>query len=126
MLFNFFINDLDSDIEYALSKSADDTKLSGAEDTIDGSDTIQRDLEKLGKWAHENLLRLNKAKCKVSGSTWVRAISDTYTDWEKNSPVAKHLGVLVDKKLYTSQQCDSEPRRSTVSWPASKEIWPAG
>ena len=126
MLFNFFINDLDSDIEYALSKSADDTKLSGAEDTIDGSDTIQRDLEKLGKWAHENLLRLNKAKCKVSGSTWVRAISHTYTDREKNSPVAKHLGVLVDKKLYTSQQCNSEPRRSTASWPASKEIWPAG
>ena len=87
VLLHIFIKD--TGIECTLSKFADDTKLNGAVDTIEGKDAIQRDLDKLETWAHVNLMIFNKAKCKLTES----------------SPVEKYFEVLVDKKLDTSQQC---------------------
>jgi len=52
-------------MEWTLSKFVYGTKLSGAVDLLEGSDVVSRDLDNLREWAHVNLMRFNKAKCKV-------------------------------------------------------------
>ncbi|GAB0178063.1 mitochondrial enolase superfamily member 1 [Grus japonensis] len=77
-LFNIFIGDMDSGIECTLSKFADDTKLCGVVETLEGRDAIQRDLDRLERLGEE---------------------------WIESSPEEKDLGVLIDEKLNMSRQC---------------------
>lgn len=54
--FNFFSKGLDERTACTLNKFADNAKLGGVDDIADGCAPIQRNLEKLEKWADRNLI----------------------------------------------------------------------
>ena len=95
VLFNFFVGSVDSGTECTLSKFTDNTKLSGAVHMLEGRGAIQRDLDRLEKWAHTNLMKFNKGKCNILHLGW-SSLKHRYRlsrEWLESSPEEKDLGV---------------------------------
>ncbi|KAM9591203.1 uncharacterized protein ACIBXB_006092 [Morphnus guianensis] len=107
MLFNTFISDLDDGIKCILMKFADDTKLNGEVDTLEGRATLQEDLDRLEEWVNKNFMKFSKDKCKVlhlgkHNPGVQHRLGPTRLG---SSSVERDLGILMDNKLSMSKQC---------------------
>jgi len=107
VLFNNFVGDMDSGIERTLTSFANDTKLYGPVNMLEGWDAMQRELDRLERWAGVNLMKFSKAKCKVlyTGQGNPKHKYSLGREWMESSPEEKDLWVPVDEKFNMTQQC---------------------
>ncbi|KAJ7411880.1 RNA-directed DNA polymerase from mobile element jockey-like protein [Willisornis vidua] len=107
VLFNIFISDLDAGLEGILSKFAEETKLGGVVDSLEGRKFLHRDFNKIEGWAITNHRKFNKRKCQILHLGWDNpgCMYRLGNESLESSATERDLGVLVNVKLNMNQQC---------------------
>lgn len=103
-LFNIFINNKDSGIEPSASLKMT-PKLSGAVDSLEEKD--QKDLDRLGKKTHANLLKFNR----VLYVSWDNSQYQYRlgAEWIENIAVEKDLGYWRNEIFNEMPMCPCSP-----------------
>jgi hypothetical protein len=118
LLFVVFINDLPDNLSSLVKLYADDSKLIGIVDDIEGRLRLQADLELVVEWCERWGMRLNAEKCKVMhlGTVEIRPAGYQYRILNSStglqhvlerSDQERDLGVLVTSDLKWSRQVEA-------------------
>jgi len=85
---------VDSETDCTFIKFADDTKLCGEVNVLEGRDAIERDLDRPERWACVNLMKFFKAKWKVLRLGWgnPRRKYRLCGEWIESSPEGMDSG----------------------------------
>ena len=128
VLFNIFVDNLGKENECSLSKFADDIKLGRFIALLEGRKALQKDLDRLDRWAKVSCMRFNKEKCRVLhlGCNSPPQHYNFGEEWLESCLVGKDLGVLVNSHLNMSHRCAQVAKEPTASWLVSATVWPAG
>jgi len=118
LLFLLFVNDLPDWIKTNICMFADDTKIWTRISGIRNAESLQRDLDSLGSWSEQWLLRFNPEKCKVMHIRHSHRTSYTIKQDSKVWPLQeatkeKDLGVLTTANLKASRQCSEAASKAS-------------
>ena len=112
ILFIIMISDIDEELRNSISRLfADDTKISAKIRTPEDTKRLQKDLDKVYKWADDNLMEFNEKKFeKISHGHTEGVLDGVYTtksgeEIHENRTV-KDLGVLTSKDVSFAEHID--------------------
>jgi len=112
ILFIIMISDIDEELRNSISRLfADDTKISAKIRTHEDTKRLQKDLDKVYKWADDNLMEFNEKKFeKISHGHTEDVLDGVYTtksgeEIHENRTV-KDLGVLTSKDVSFAEHID--------------------
>lgn len=107
-LFLIYINDLDDNIISKINKFADDCKLGKAISSDADAEILRQDLLKLSDWAEKWQMDFNIDKCSVVhlGRNNSENSYEIKGNKLNSSKLERDLGVLIDKNMKFSEQCN--------------------
>ena len=114
LLFVIFINDLEEGAEGWISKFADDTKIGGVVDEVEGCCRLQRDIDRMQSWAEKWQMEFNPDKCEVIhfGRTNLNVDYRVKGRVLKNVEEQRDLGVHIHRSLKVATQVDRAVKKA--------------
>ena len=118
LLFVIYINDMPLCVNSSMYMYADDTKVFREIAHDDDVEKLQNDLDRLGKWSEDWLIRFHPEKCSVLhlGRTNPHSTYELNGHQLEKSMAEKDLGVTIDDKLTFDEHIQAKIGKARQMW----------